>query len=94
MIGTLPSCHAPSKNVQVCEKLTGAIVCAIIAIHAAVSSGPRTMAPLLSEFPKDLLAERSGDSDGFTIDKPEGDASFPVLEPICRLIPPPSVFSR
>ena len=35
MIGTLPSCQSPSKKVQVCEKLTGFIVAAIIAIHVA-----------------------------------------------------------
>jgi hypothetical protein len=35
MIGTLPSCQAPSKKVQVSEKLTGFIVWAIIALHAA-----------------------------------------------------------
>jgi hypothetical protein len=52
------------------------------------------MVPLLPEFPKDLLAERAGDSDGFTIDKPQRDATFLVLEAICRLIPPPSAFSR
>jgi hypothetical protein len=34
------------------------------------------MAALLSEFPKDLLAERPGDSVGFTIDKPQRDATF------------------
>jgi hypothetical protein len=94
MIGTLPSCHASSKKVQVCEKLIGVIVWAIIAIHAAGLKGPRTMASLLSEFPKDLLAKRSGDSDGFTIAKPQGDAHFPVLEPICRLIPPRCDSSR
>jgi hypothetical protein len=31
----LPSCQFPSKKVQVCEKLTGAVVRAIIAIQAA-----------------------------------------------------------
>ena len=49
MIGTLPSCQAPSKKVQVWEKLTGAVVRAMIAIHAAAV--PRTTAPLLSESP-------------------------------------------
>jgi hypothetical protein len=34
MIGTLPSCHSPSKKVQVCEKLTDFMVWAIIAIRA------------------------------------------------------------
>jgi hypothetical protein len=33
----LPSCQLPSKKVQVCEKLTGAVVRAIIAIQAAAA---------------------------------------------------------
>src|ERR1700720_268010 len=55
MIGTLPSCQAPSKKVQVCEKLTGFIISAIIAIHARPGV-PSPIPPLLSEFPKDFLA--------------------------------------
>src|ERR1700694_2650362 len=47
MIGTLPSCQAPSKQVQVCEKLTGLIVSAMIAIQAADPAGPRILALLL-----------------------------------------------
>jgi hypothetical protein len=53
MIGTLPSCQAPSKKVQVWEKLTAAVVWAMITIHAA---GQRR-AHHGAEFPKDFLAE-------------------------------------
>jgi hypothetical protein len=49
MIGTLPSCQAPSKKVQVCEKLTGAIVWAMIAIHSAAL--PHAMTLLSAKFP-------------------------------------------
>src|SRR6185437_16217468 len=55
MIGTLPSCQPPSKKVQVCEKLTGFMVWAMIAIHAAEPAVPRIIPLLLSEFPKDFL---------------------------------------
>jgi hypothetical protein len=41
MIGTLPSCQAPSKNVHVCEKLTGTACCIIIAILAATKRAAR-----------------------------------------------------
>src|SRR6202043_4253473 len=34
MIGTLPSCQSPSKKVQVCEKLTGFAISAMIAVRA------------------------------------------------------------
>jgi hypothetical protein len=44
MIGTLPSCQAPSKKVQVWEKLTAAVVWAMITIHAA-GQRQRIMAP-------------------------------------------------
>src|SRR6202035_1159838 len=76
MIGTLPSCQAPSKKVQVCEKLTGFVISAIIAIQGARGpAGPHSVALLLSEFPKDLLAICGGERDGFTLHRPQRDAS-------------------
>jgi hypothetical protein len=49
MIGTLPSCQAPSKKVQVCEKSIGAAVCAIAAIQAERPRGAADTAVPLPE---------------------------------------------
>src|ERR1700722_15335109 len=69
MIGTLPSCQAPSKKVQVCEKLTGFTTSTMNCHPRRGLPAPHPMPSLLSEFPKDFLAEGTTNNHRFTIEQ-------------------------
>src|SRR5665213_2101953 len=59
MIGTLPWCQVPSKKVQVSEKLTGAVVCAIILTQFAARTPrkqPRKSGGTIAGIAEDFVA--------------------------------------
>jgi hypothetical protein len=79
MTGKFPSCQAPSKKVQVGEKLTGFIVSGIIVIHGSrVRRRRRSWRYYCPNSIKDFLAGRAGDSHGYWIDRPQWTPTAPT----------------